>query len=411
MNNDSNISTPSPSGGKATTSFADIASQSASFSNQTRIPKFTGDAFTSLQHRPAPSSMMSDSSAVAFEVPPTIPLPLINGSGGKKRPVEDVDDSADDILGQICCKMNTLSTCDSNDDKIAAFISVLACSQEEAVFFLESAMWSVEEAVSLFLESGLGSGWGGVADLNYESHKRSRFIQKESIVYRSREVSIEGLPEPWTSWVSSSGKIYFENPDTGVSQYTVPPGFADESPLASSPTGFFGERINKDTDFMEEDEKDSQEKYEKYDDNGNGNGGGGGDRSSSSWRNMMIPATGEAGYIGYAGSGSDARSTDMGASSSSSGEKRGEKSSSAESSIDMDDHDGMKAEGIENLKNQVFLINNKHSNFSIFDANSTLNSPRITSNTPTNEDNPAYNPNEDPNINENYDNDNGMGSS
>jgi hypothetical protein len=28
----------------------------------------------------------------------------------------------------------------------------------------------------------------GVADLNYEGHKRSRFIQRESIVYRSREV-------------------------------------------------------------------------------------------------------------------------------------------------------------------------------------------------------------------------------
>jgi hypothetical protein len=71
----------------------------------------------------------------------------------------------------------------------------------------------------------------------------------------------------------------------------------------------------------------------------------------------------------------------------------------------------MKSDGIENLKNQVFLINNKRSNFSIFDANSTLNSPRITSNTPTNENNPAYNPNEDTNINENYDDNNGMGSS
>jgi hypothetical protein len=98
MNNDSNNPIPSP-GKKTTTSFADIASQSPAFSNQTRIPKFNGDAFTSLQHRPAPSSMMSESSAMAFEMPTTNPLPLIN-SGGKKRPVEDVDDSADDILGQ-----------------------------------------------------------------------------------------------------------------------------------------------------------------------------------------------------------------------------------------------------------------------------------------------------------------------
>jgi hypothetical protein len=65
------------------------------------------------------------------------------------------------------------------------------------------------------------------------------------------------------------------------------------------------------------------------------------------------------------------------------------------------------------LKNQVFLINNKHSSFDIFDANSTLNSPRITSNTPTNEHNPTYNNNEDK-ITENYEENNdinGMGSS
>jgi hypothetical protein len=49
------------------------------------------------------------------------------------------------IIITVCGKMNTLSTCDSNDDKIAAFISVLACSKDEAVFFLDSAAWSVEE--------------------------------------------------------------------------------------------------------------------------------------------------------------------------------------------------------------------------------------------------------------------------
>jgi hypothetical protein len=62
----------------------------------------------------------------------------------------------------------------------------------------------------------------------------------------------------------------------------------------------------------------------------------------------------------------------------------------------------------------VFLINNKHSSFDIFDAtNSTLNSPRITSNTPTNEHNPTYDNNED-DINENFEDNNdtnGMGSS
>lgn len=63
------------------------------------------------------------------------------------------------IIFSVCGKMNTLSTCDSNDDKIAAFISVLACSKDEAVFFLDSAAWSVEEVCIYIYTSDLIYLW------------------------------------------------------------------------------------------------------------------------------------------------------------------------------------------------------------------------------------------------------------
>lgn len=120
--------------------------------------------------------------------------------------------------------MNTLSTQDSNNDKIAAFMSVLACAHSEAAFFLESADWSVEAAVSLWLESGVGAT---LADNN----KRSRSMlhgDEGRQQYARQRVYIEALPEEWSAWVSTtSGHIYFLHEESGHTQNSVPPGFAD----------------------------------------------------------------------------------------------------------------------------------------------------------------------------------------
>jgi UBA-like domain len=127
--------------------------------------------------------------------------------------------------------MNTLSTQDSNNDKIAAFMAVLACAHDEAAFFLESADWSVEAAVSLWLESGLGA-------VLADNHKRSRSIihaaDNGNHPYVKRGVYIEGLPEEWSAWVSATtGQIYFSHNETGHTQSNVPPGFADNHPSRS----------------------------------------------------------------------------------------------------------------------------------------------------------------------------------
>lgn len=124
--------------------------------------------------------------------------------------------------------MNTLSTQDSNNDKIAAFMAVLACAHDEAAFFLESADWSVEAAVSLWLESGLGA-------VLADNHKRSRSVihaaDNGNHPYVKRGVYIEGLPEEWSAWVSATtGQIYFSHNESGHTQSNVPPGFADNHP-------------------------------------------------------------------------------------------------------------------------------------------------------------------------------------
>jgi UBA-like domain len=179
-------------------------------------------------------------------------------------------------------KLNSLSTTETNDDKITAFMCVLACGHDEAVFFLESADWSVETAVSLWLENGQGQyqnrsthsyssqqpqfgeyfssasssssstyvNMGSYRDRESGEHKgkRSRsllydtgeepdFRDKDAWYgplmrpgpYLSREVVIDGLDPAWTAWVSrSSGRVYFKHVASGHTQSQVPPGFADD---------------------------------------------------------------------------------------------------------------------------------------------------------------------------------------
>jgi UBA-like domain len=149
----------------------------------------------------------------------------------------------------VCSQMNTLSTQDSNNDKIVAFMSVLACPHVEAAFFLESADWSVEAAVTLWLESGIGTALG-------DGHKRSRSILPQDDSghsYSHKQIFIQGLPEDWSAWVSAvSGHIYFTHNESGHRQSNVPPGFADC--MHSRDDG-----VCKISDMMTQDEGESDE--------------------------------------------------------------------------------------------------------------------------------------------------------
>ena len=137
----------------------------------------------------------------------------------------------------VCSQMNTLSTQDTNDEKIAAFMSVLACAQGEAAFFLESAAWSVEAAVSLWLESGVGtlsSSYSSFVDNNKRIRKTDERNGSVNNPYHNRKLLIEGLPRDWSAWVNAgSGHVYFRHTPTGHTQSNVPPKFADRHTLRS----------------------------------------------------------------------------------------------------------------------------------------------------------------------------------
>lgn len=187
----------------------------------------------------------------------------------------------------VCSQMNTLSTQDSNNDKIAAFMAVLACAHDEAAFFLESADWSVEAAVSLWLESGLGA-------VLADNHKRSRSVihaaDNGNHPYVKRGVYIEGLPEEWSAWVSATtGQIYFSHNETGHSQSNVPPGFADNHPARSRESVSNGDNDYHSGMTHEDNQETENRKMFSYASNSNGKvfecdsegeGEGGGDINS-----------------------------------------------------------------------------------------------------------------------------------
>ena len=173
-------------------------------------------------------------------------------SSSKKRPKED-DTEAEDLLGQICNKLNSLTTADSNEQKIDAFVTVLACTKDEAIFFLESADWSVEAAVGLWLENGQDSysKRSRYTDLAFDldpslqsssasgqmfGHRHMGGIRPPR-KYVARPVIIEGLDPSWTAWVSrSTGVVYFKHEESGHMQEQVPPGFADDPNYAFAAT-------------------------------------------------------------------------------------------------------------------------------------------------------------------------------
>ena len=194
--------------------------------------------------------------------------------------------------------MNTLSTQDSNDDKIAAFMSVLACAHAEAEFFLESALWSVEAAVSLWLESGVGQV-AASSMIFMDNNKKLRRVNDNtdrSSPYYNRQLIIEGLPPTWSAWVSSTtGQVYFQHTSSGHTQFNVPPRFADSNQgLKDEKKGdeYDGYRDKKYTGYadgnvymgMGDQEDEEEEDHKKYEDDnayirrgkqGRGRGGGG----------------------------------------------------------------------------------------------------------------------------------------
>lgn len=115
--------------------------------------------------------------------------------------------------------MTTLSTGDSQvnrDNKISAFMSVLHCSHEEAVFFLESSVWNIETAIHLWLDAGNGKRH------RHPTQEHSKF-QDNHKPFPRLQVFIDGLDPAWTAWTSrSNGTVYFLHNDTGITQSQMP---------------------------------------------------------------------------------------------------------------------------------------------------------------------------------------------
>ena len=166
-------------------------------------------------------------------------------------------DTNRDLL--VCSKMKVLSTSDiqskPNDEIVAAFVSVLSCSEDEATFFLESSLWNLETAILLWLESDpsvqnkrsrnessndftrseslMNDMKNGLNDLNRSESLANDLIQISETSgkpkYQHIQLVIPDLPQEWSAWVHAHiGSVYFLNKHTGVVQLKVPPGFADD---------------------------------------------------------------------------------------------------------------------------------------------------------------------------------------
>lgn len=137
--------------------------------------------------------------------------------GGKtKKRTKNFD--VDDIFSQICSKMDSLSTSESSSNKdeiVAAFIDVLNCTSDNAVFFLESAAWNIESAIHIWLESNQSSQF-------YDSSSQNK------VRYSNRQIIIPDLPTDWIAQVHPiRGNVIFINKVTGLRQNEVPPGYAE----------------------------------------------------------------------------------------------------------------------------------------------------------------------------------------
>lgn len=110
----------------------------------------------------------------------------------------------------------------------------------EANFYLESAAWSIEDAVVLWLENNptsyfvpkrtglfcnpIQSSFCNSYGYNSYSHSNDKCL------WVGRDVLIEGLPQEWSARVNPrTGTIEFVHSVTGITQIEVPPGFADSN--------------------------------------------------------------------------------------------------------------------------------------------------------------------------------------
>jgi len=187
-------------------------------------------------------------------------------SSSRRRRREDLSSvgNIEDILGQITAKMDSLSTgTDSRQHMFDAFVSVLGVEKAYAEFFLESAAWQLDVAVSLCLENmgsvdaaadqqygqrgmglgvddsavGLDDGFDGgnllvhkrrqphissqqnVDATSQHPHANTDYMQLNGI----QTLNISGLSFPWMARVSrSNGQVVFVNQQSGESQYQWP---------------------------------------------------------------------------------------------------------------------------------------------------------------------------------------------
>lgn len=96
----------------------------------------------------------------------------------------------------VCGKMNSLSTTEDashDDESIAAFMSVLACTMAEAEFFLESSLWNIEDAVHLYLENN--QSVNRYKPSSHDWDPRVIDTSTKTVKYIKRIVMIDGLPE------------------------------------------------------------------------------------------------------------------------------------------------------------------------------------------------------------------------
>lgn len=141
--------------------------------------------------------------------------------------------------------MTTLTTADTQsnrDEIVAAFISVLDCSSEEASFFLESALWNIEKAVHFWLDAA-GNGKRRATDSTYPTYA-SRGVGPWSSsnagfhsapppligspLYTQKKITIVDLPPEWEARVNpADGRIRFWHVASGHSQSRIPREFAN----------------------------------------------------------------------------------------------------------------------------------------------------------------------------------------
>ena len=143
----------------------------------------------------------------------------------------------------VCSKMTTLSTADTQsnrDEIVAAFISVLDCSSEEASFFLESSCWNIEKAVHFWLDAA-GNGKRRATDSSSYPTYASQGVGPWSSshasfhpgfvggpIYNQKTISIVDLPPEWEARVSpADGRIRFWHLPTGHSQSRIPRAFSN----------------------------------------------------------------------------------------------------------------------------------------------------------------------------------------